>query len=1560
MRSRRIATAVSLVVTMLGVMGVSASSTLAAAEPHPKVGEFGPLANPNGIAVDEASGDVYVATLGVDEQQTVTVEGEPSGGSLTLEFEGEKASLTVGGGGPYAGEVETALTSLSKVGSGNVSVSQTGELPGAVAYTVTFQGSLAARSVPRLACDGSLLTGGTSPSCKVATTIAGVENKVNKFDAEGHPVAFFALGGNELTGAGTPAKAFAFPLAAYGTPAAIAVDNSTNPSDPSDGDLYVMDAGHGVIDKFSPSGEYLSQITGFKPFNPTGSAGEREHELLGLAVDGSGGVRVDLNNATNAGWVEIDVFDDTSANHLVAQQLNTETSVGKTGVPPSLQEAYGFAVGPTGDDYLLYESCSCVVKLGQQTDGLGRVDNAPSGDVALATDPATGHLYSDSQSSIAEWDTGAMNGSEPLVAHETKGAATQVGASFGALSGSSGQGGIAVNGASGRIYVSDPGAGKVDVFGSDFPAVTAGAADEVTKETARLNGTVDPRGAAIAECEFEYGVADEFGRGAYQHSAACEPAAAGIGSGSSPVPVSAHIEGLEPGLLYRFRLITENVDGLKGESSGLLATLGVGFGVKSFEVSFLNQDGTPDTQAGSHPYELRNDIEFNSRFMRVESNADSPFVREPDGTLKDFALDLPPGLVGDPNATPKKCTPTELLAESCPLEAFIGTWNLEASTHIAFGEYIFHEPIYNIVAPRGVAAQFGVRYDTPDLFINNGLLAGGDYPIQVTVNNPPAASPILFSRVTIFGVAGSGSTRKAFLTLPTGCHGPLRSTLSMDSYQEPDHMVKAVSVTHNAAGTPVSLTGCSKLTFPPTISVAPDTTNASTSSGLTVGVHVPQTAAQNPDGLAESSLRDTTVALPAGVALNPSGANGLEACSEGLAGFEIGHGVNGSGFEEFNPESEPGVKTALFSPTALEELRPGVSLCPGGSKIGTVKIASPLLPKGQDLEGSVYLASQQANPFGSLIAMYLMVEDPISGSTVKLTGEVQLCEAAGQVVDGVSCQGQGQIITTFKNTPDIPFEELELHFFGGERAPLATPSRCGTYTTQAVFTPWDGNGPVTSTSSFQIDHGPGGGPCPGASLPFTPSLTGGATNLQAGAFSPFTLTMNRKDGEQNLQSVEAHLPPGMLGVLSNIELCSEPQANLGECGPNSLIGETTVSVGVGNQPFTVSGGKFYLTGPYNGSGACTVGTAGCAPFGVSFEVPAKAGPFDLANTQSNHPACDCVLVRGKIEVNPETSAITIVSNPPGTPDAIPTSIAGIPLEIQHINATTTRGDFQFNPTNCNKMEATGTIHSSEGGVDTVGVPFQVTNCADLKFAPKFAVSTSGKTSRAKGASLSVKLTYPKAPFGSQANVARVKVDLPKQLPSRLTTLQKACTAAQFNANPAGCPAASFIGHAKAITPIIPVPLEGPAIFVSHGGEAFPSLIVVLQGYGVRIDLVGTTFISKAGITSSTFKTIPDAPIGSFELNLPEGKYSALAANGNLCTSKLAMPTEFLAQNGAKINQSTPVSVTGCAKKKTLTRAQKLTAALKACHRKAKGKRATCQKQARKRYGPLKKAKRGKK
>jgi hypothetical protein len=660
---------------------------------------------------------------------------------------------------------------------------------------------------------------------------------------------------------------------------------------------------------------------------------------------------------------------------------------------------------------------------------------------------------------------------------------------------------------------------------------------------------------------------------------------------------------------------------------------------------------------------------------------------------------------------------------------------------------------------------------------------------------------------------------------------------------------------------------------------------------------------ENAAGLASSNVKDITVAFPEGVAVNPAAADGLEACGEGEVGLQSGEGTQG----EF-----------LFTPVL------GEPFCPDASKIGTVTIKSPLLPKGQNVEGSLYLADPAPNgepgknPFNTLVASYIVAKDPVSGTIVKLPGSVGLDP------------NTGRLTATFENQPQLAFEDAEIHLFGGERAPLATPSHCGTYTTDATFTPWSGTPPVKSSSSFQITSGPGGGPCPPGALPFNPSLAAGSPNVSAGSFSPLITTISREDGNQNLNRVQLHFAPGMSGVLSGIPLCHEAEANAGTCPESSLIGKTIVSVGLGGDPFSVTGGKVYLTEKYEG-----------APFGLSIVNPAVAGPFDLGK----------VIVRARIEVDERTAALTV------TTGEIPHILRGIPLQIKHVNVTIDRPGFTFNPTDCNAMSVGGSVGAFEGASSPVSVPFQVTNCAALKFAPKFAVSTQAKTSKANGASLHVKLTYPYGPQGTFANIAKVKVELPKALPSRLTTLQKACTAAQFEANPADCPSPSVIGHAKAIVPNIPVPLEGPVYFVSHGGEAFPSLEIVLQGYGVKIVLVGSTFISKAGVTSTTFKAIPDNPVSSFELTLPEGKYSALAANGNLCTQKLVMPTEFVGQNGTKTNQNTKLSTTGCAKAKQLTRVQKLKAALKACHKdRSKSKKTKCETTARKRFGPIKRSK----
>src|ERR1700722_15276649 len=768
----------------------------------------------------------------------------------------------------------------------------------------------------------------------------------------------------------------------------------------------------------------------------------------------------------------------------------------------------------------------------------------------------------------------------------------------------------------------------------------------------------------------------------------------------------------------------------------------VPFGANTYEMRAEEEGGDVATQAGSHPFQLTTTLDLNEIY-------DAKFVNgflipgKPAALTKDLHFKLPPGLIGNP--TPfQQCPLGEFLNEACPIQTVVGV----ARVNVAIPGPLFRDvatpfsvPLYNIQPTVGEPARFGFLVHGTPVLLDTAVRTGGDYGVTVSVTNISQTAEFLSSEVTFWGVPGDTRHNQArgisclgagaegrsipgscsdfevhhpppLLALPTSCTGALQTTVEADSWKEPQ-TVQALTSTEPMP----ALDGCNRLQFNPSISVAPDSRAGSTPTGLAVDVSVPQDVSLNPNGLSEADVRNTTVALPGGVAINPAGGDGLEGCSEDGIGLK-------------NAE---------------------IPSCPDASKVGLVKIKTPLLPN--PLEGAAYLAAQNANPFGSLVALYVYVEDPVSGSRVKLAGEV--------VPDPVT----GQLVSTFKNTPQLPFETFELHFFGGDRARWTTPSLCGAYTTTASIEPWTETGEVHSNSTFDVASGPNGGPCH-SPLPFSPSLTAGTTSIQAGGFSPFTMTMSRPDGSQNLQAIKLRMPPGLLGTLAKVKLCKEAQANAGTCGPESLIGHTTVSVGVGGDPYTVTGGEVFITEGYEG-----------APYGLSIVNPAKAGPFDLGK----------VIVRAKIEVDPITAALTITTDNTG-PYKIPTILDGIPLQIQHVEVSVDRSNFTFNPTNCSPLQVGGDLYSSEGASAAVKVPFQITNCAVLAFKPKLTAKTAGNTSRKAGASLQVKLTYPAGPY--DANIARVKVDLPKQLPSKLPTLQKACPAATFEANPAACPSAS--------------------------------------------------------------------------------------------------------------------------------------------------------------------------
>ena len=909
------------------------------------------------------------------------------------------------------------------------------------------------------------------------------------------------------------------------------------------------------------------------------------------------------------------------------------------------------------------------------------------------------------------------------------------------------------------------------------------------------------------------------------------------------------------------------------------------FGVEEFSMVPEEEGGEVDVQAGSHPFQFTTGFSLNQ-------GANS---HKPPALPRTLAFKLPAGMVGNATLVPQ-CTDQQFAAlletgtgNRCPQASAVGVATITFDEPINLHLETLAIPLFNLTPEVGEPARFGFEFAHAPVTLDTSVRTGSDYGVTATVSHITELTNFLSSTVTIWGVPGdprhdsargwaclrggtlapglfpcettTETTPPPFLTMPTACSQPF--TASVEGVSWPSVAYPAgIALETGEHGSyalkdeferPLSVSGCNRLPFLPSIVVQPDVQSASTPTGLTVRVRLPQEDNENARGLESASVKDTTVALPEGVQVNPAGAGGLESCSETQVGFQ---NIMQDGTDLFTP--------GLPSP-----------FCPDASKIGTVKFKVPLIKN--PIEGSVYLAAQNANPFGSLVAMYVVAEDPVSGILLKLAGEVHLTET-------------GQLITTLRNSPQAPLEEAEFHFFGGARAPLSTPAMCGSYTTQASFSPWSGNAPVTSTSTFDVKTGPNGGPCQ-SPLPFAPQLAAGSLNIQAGGFTTLTTTISREDGNQDIQGVQLRMPPGFSGIISSITPCPEQQANQGTCPPQSLIGHTIVSVGLGGNPFSVTGGEVFVTGPYKG-----------APFGLSIVNPAKAGPFDLGK----------VIVRAKLDIDPITAQVTVTTDPTG-PYSIPHILDGIPLEIKHVNVTIDKPGFAFNPTNCSPLALTGSIQSTTGVSAPVSVPFQITNCATLKFNPKFTVTTNGRTSKARGASLTARLTYPKLPQGTETNIAKVKVELPKQLPSRLTTLQKACLAKTFETNPANCPPHSIVGHATVHTPLLPVPLTGPAYFVSHGGEAFPSLTVVLQGDNVTVQLVGTTHISHQGITSTTFKTTPDTPFTTFELTLPQGLYSALAANGNLCKTKLTMPTQFTAQNGATKTQNTPITTTNCHK-----------------------------------------------
>ena len=924
------------------------------------------------------------------------------------------------------------------------------------------------------------------------------------------------------------------------------------------------------------------------------------------------------------------------------------------------------------------------------------------------------------------------------------------------------------------------------------------------------------------------------------------------------------------------------------------------FGVKDFDLSFTNADGSPTTQAGSHPFAVTNLFSFNTTVDPIHGEV-------PDEAVKDIEARLPEGLVGEPGATPR-CSGADFIdinnntkLPHCSDSTAVGVISLELRA--AIGREFITAPVYNLVPPPGVIQKLAFSAYGVPVAIEFTVNPDPPYNIIASPRNVSQVLPFFSSRLIVWGNPASpahdsergscidagtidsvfkgihttgGScpadvAEKPFITLPRSCTGPLASNYRADSWQNPGVFVGGSALTHDDSEPPVPLgmTGCSKLGFSPTITAQPTTKAAQSPTGLDFSLDVHDEGLTSATGLANSDIRRAVVTLPEGFSTNPSLAEGLNVCSEADLARET-------------------VNTA-----------PGVG-CPNAAKIGTVEVESPLLE--ENVNGALFIAKPYENPFGSLLGLYIVIKNPTLGIIVKQALKVE--------TDPVT----GRITTVADDIPQLPFSHFKLHFREGTRSPLASPPGCGTFNAEATLTPWSGGPPITTGAAFQIITGPGAGPCPsGNTPPFKPGLEAGTLNNAAGHYSPFYLRLSRNDGEQEFTHFSIKLPPGIVGKLAGIPFCPDAaiaaaKARTGphggqeeldspSCPAASEVGRTLVGAGVGPS-LAYAPGKVYLAGPYHGSA-----------LSIAAITAAKVGPFDLGT----------VVVRQALKINPETAEVFIDAT--GS-DPIPHIIKGIPVHARDIRVYVDKPNFVLNPTNCTRTSTASTVLGS--GLDfgteaddvpvTVTSPFQAADCASLGFEPALALSLKGGSKRGDNPAFKAVLTYPK---GSYANIAAAQVTLPHSEFLDQSHIKTICTRVQFNQGTVPgekCPAASIYGYAKAITPLLDEPIQGP-VFLRSSSNPLPDLVAALHSGKIDVNLVGRIDSVRNGQIRNTFAQVPDAPVTRFTLTMQGGRKGLLVNSTNLCRGVNRATANFTGQNGKKHVFSPVLKASSCSKAK---------------------------------------------
>lgn len=916
------------------------------------------------------------------------------------------------------------------------------------------------------------------------------------------------------------------------------------------------------------------------------------------------------------------------------------------------------------------------------------------------------------------------------------------------------------------------------------------------------------------------------------------------------------------------------------------------------------------TQAGAHPEALTSLVRFAS-----QETADGP---QPTRDPKDVSIELPPGLSADPQAAARcpLAQVAQLGGEPCPADSQVGVYVVRMHNVARLG------PIIDIAPEAGQPAELGLETNSAKLtFLMVGRLLAtprgytfgiaatrlpldGIFSVETTLWGVPAdpshdpqrglfcaAAPTSESWSCEGGGEVAGIAPAPLLTLSSDCAaGPQVALAQADSWEQPGSYVAA-------SATLPAPTGCAALQFAPTLEMLPETTLAGAPLGLQIDLQAAQD--EGAQGEATPPLREVSVTLPQGVSLSPSLAAGLRACAaEGAEGIDMPDGLSASG-EPLQPD-EAGEGEALGL-DGLAQLTPGH--CPAAATIGSAEASTPLL--AHPLQGRLFLAqplcggagqeacTAAAAADGGLFRFYLELgggsgeAEEGSGLVIKLAGQIEANPATGQLT------------VRLPQLPQLPLSSLTISLAGGSQAALDGPPQCEEAVSTSQLVPWSASG-VTSTGAFltgTTDADPSTyyevSGCP-ESPAFAPRLLAGTLDSQAGAFSPLTVSVERSDSEEYLSALQLQLPPGLFAKLAGVPECAAAQAQAGSCPAAAQIGSTAILAGAGSAPLQIPG-AIYLTGPYRG-----------APFGLAIETDMDIGPFDLGT----------LTVRAAIHVDPASGALTITTDP------VPQILDGIPLRLRRVSIDVDRPDFVFNPTDCGAEQISATQIGALGAQASESSPFAAGGCRGLSFAPRVQAQASlpgrGRAARrGQGASLLVRIAFPAAAQGTQANLARADIDLPRKLPARLATLQRACPGPTFASNPAACPAASVLGAATASTPALPGTLSGPVYLVSHGSSASPAIVALLQGDGVQAQLTGVARVQASQTIGVEFSGLPDLPIASVELYLPAGAHSALGPASGICAGSghgrraLSMQVLLAAQNGAVARRAVSVALAGC-------------------------------------------------